>query len=919
MSDLTDVLEGRVRWAVLEGDCLEVLPRLPDSSVDCILTDPPYGWSFMGLDFDRALPDPRIWSECLRVLKPGGSAVVMSGSRLDCLWRVCRDIEEAGFELSQTGFVWCYRCVSEDTEVLTEDGWERYSKTIETKSVLCYNIDAGAFEFHKPRRSFVYENQHPAYRVRSDSTDQLLSRDHRCLVEREGKLSFETAASLALHSPAPVPILESLHDLPETIPDVELGTSIQKQDLLEALRRQVNGAQQDKQAKTEEANGETDRNGADHLRRLREEEVERTGSVEKNRLATNLFQQMPRHYARGRDETALGCGPLKPTEARMVGDRQASATRSDDWLKESGLEGRSDVLPQSRELQARQVRAVPAGVSTDGSEGRVCHGASATCCPGNQQAPVADRDRSPRQPRPAGQQPGESATLQEQSGTQTLREARGTKTTLASVEEVEYHGRMWCIEVPTGAFVARRNGRIFITGNSGFPKGSDLSKQADSRAFRSWLDSVDHGLTAAEVRQVASAAVGGCYGPEPPKREGQGGFANREGYLRQDGENVRPWQSAEQGAAGKLLSSLLSRHWHPLTDEQKRAAWAGYGEPDLERPPGVRVNAGEHPFASRRPNVLPGHGETVCWEGGDIGTPSLTAPATEAALALSGQFSKGKVKPCWEIILWARKPISEKTELDNVLRWGVGGVNCGAGMIPFAGNVDQVEVTAGIARLADSNRDGRCEARPYQGQGASVTTGIVGGEGRYPPNLLVTDQALSEEGSRFFDIERWSQEHGFTEDGWAEAAEAGILQIAKASKSERHAGLPMPKGEVEYGARPCDWEKANWKGNNHPCLKPVKLFAYLAALLCPAGSVILDPFCGSGTTGVAAVQGGWPFVGVDLSEEYCTISRARILYAEREGEEKQRQQRDEQARKEREAEEKRRQEQPALALEAAGG
>lgn len=68
---------------VLIGDALERLKELESNSVDCLVTDPPYGYSFMGKDWDRAVPDMAIWKECLRVLKPGSFAFIMSAPRLD--------------------------------------------------------------------------------------------------------------------------------------------------------------------------------------------------------------------------------------------------------------------------------------------------------------------------------------------------------------------------------------------------------------------------------------------------------------------------------------------------------------------------------------------------------------------------------------------------------------------------------------------------------------------------------------------------------------------------------------------------------------------------------------------------------------------------------------------------------------------
>jgi len=66
------------------------------------------------------------------------------------------------------------------------------------------------------------------------------------------------------------------------------------------------------------------------------------------------------------------------------------------------------------------------------------------------------------------------------------------------------------------------------------------------------------------------------------------------------------------------------------------------------------------------------------------------------------------------------------------------------------------------------------------------------------------------------------------------------------------------------------------KGNNHPTVKPIDLMRYLIRLVCPVGSVVLDPFMGSGTTGKAALEEGMEFIGIEQSEEYMDISKKRL-------------------------------------------
>ena len=87
-------------------------------------------------------------------------------------------------------------------------------------------------------------------------------------------------------------------------------------------------------------------------------------------------------------------------------------------------------------------------------------------------------------------------------------------------------------------------------------------------------------------------------------------------------------------------------------------------------------------------------------------------------------------------------------------------------------------------------------------------------------------------------------------------------------------------GEVEtahqkYFYAPRATRKEKGKYNNHPTVKPINLMAYLIKIYSPVNSTVLDPFCGSGSTGVAAIRESRNFVGVDLSSDYTEIARER--------------------------------------------
>ena len=90
---------------IITGDCRDELPKLPDASVDAIVTDPPYGLSFMGKSWDYDVPAVEIWRECLRVLKPGGHLLAFAGTRTQ--HRMAVNIEDAGFEIRDM-IAWVY-------------------------------------------------------------------------------------------------------------------------------------------------------------------------------------------------------------------------------------------------------------------------------------------------------------------------------------------------------------------------------------------------------------------------------------------------------------------------------------------------------------------------------------------------------------------------------------------------------------------------------------------------------------------------------------------------------------------------------------------------------------------------------------------------------------------------------------------
>ena len=115
---------------LINGDSAEVLKTLKDNSIDLLATDPPYGIEFMGKSWDKVLPPKNIWEECYRVLKPGSFIAVMSSPRSDVLYRMIKDLEDAGFDMSFSPLLWTYHTgfpkASDTSKMIDKRGGDKY-------------------------------------------------------------------------------------------------------------------------------------------------------------------------------------------------------------------------------------------------------------------------------------------------------------------------------------------------------------------------------------------------------------------------------------------------------------------------------------------------------------------------------------------------------------------------------------------------------------------------------------------------------------------------------------------------------------------------------------------------------------------------------------------------------------------------
>ena len=263
---------------------------------------------------------------------------------------------------------------------------------------------------------------------------------------------------------------------------------------------------------------------------------------------------------------------------------------------------------------------------------------------------------------------------------------------------------------------------------------------------------------------------------------------------------------------------------------------------------------------------------------------------------------KTALKPAFEPIIVARKPC-EGTCVDNVMKYGVGALNIGECKI----GDDKIEYYPTDLKNAHGNKLGNGAYTPKD-----TSKDIISYNGRYPANVILTyDDDDFEEVCGGFPITNPTKKHdgdgqsldtrgmgwGFKrmscelEDNGGSAAR--YFYCAKASKRDRDEGLCNEKQIVSDG-RKKEIDNPYLRGktpksNTHPTVKPTDLMQYLVRLVAPKGSVILDPFNGSGSTGKAVMyenkdrQKDYCYIGIDLSEDYLAISKARIEFASGKG------------------------------------
>jgi len=214
------------------------------------------------------------------------------------------------------------------------------------------------------------------------------------------------------------------------------------------------------------------------------------------------------------------------------------------------------------------------------------------------------------------------------------------------------------------------------------------------------------------------------------------------------------------------------------------------------------------------------------------------------------------LKPAYEPIVMVRKPLAEKTIAANVLKYGTGALNIDATRIGTE--------TIPINKLEKWSGFGQ-EKKPNYTPTQSV--------GRWPANLLLDEGAAQKLDEQVGDTgNKWKKNYGEQYADEARQYGGGTFGGGGYKGNSTYADSGGP-------SRFFYTQKANKKEKtegSHPTQKPIELMRYLVRLVTPPDGIILDPFMGSGSTGVAALLEGFSFVGIEREEEYVKIAEHRL-------------------------------------------
>lgn len=446
-------------WVVHEGDCLDLIPaHVEPGSVDAVVCDPPYSLDLFDNDWDRHANFQQWcegWArECHAALKPGGHLLAFGATRT--FHRLAAGIEDAGFEIRDC-LSWMYACLTEDTEVLTADGWKLGIDVEEGELVATWDSESEAIALASVEAKFRRAYSGPMVRFRNADTDQVLTPNHRVfhsLWERTQVDGVRTGDWTDWQVDE-ADYINRWQRMRLPLAGFCDGPGVGGDDYAALLGWVWTEGGFDPEGcavriyQSATANPDHTSEIDALLSRLdvpyRRYERERTYHPASGEARP--FTEVCWYFSGDMAHRVQSDLPDKSPTFDLLWRLSLSERRA---LWDAAMKGDGHTSPEKQAFYSKPVAHLEwaqALLATIGQRGRIGL-------------------RSPESGRVGGQvgvTPRSSTELQRRH----LRDS-----------EVQYEGDVWCIKVPSGAFVARRAGKVFITGNSGFPKARSVLKPA---------------------------------------------------------------------------------------------------------------------------------------------------------------------------------------------------------------------------------------------------------------------------------------------------------------------------------------------------------------------------------------------------------------------------------------------------------
>lgn len=819
--------------AVFHGDCAVVLKGFADDSFDSVCTDPPYelttgkkggsgeaslnldspagrsristGGGFMGKHWDSTgiAFNPALWAEVLRVLKPGGHLVAFGGTRT--YHRMAVAIEDAGFEIRDS-LHWIYGCLPADTEVLTEYGWKPGIDITTGESVAQWDAETGHITLAPVQETFRAPWDGSMRVLRNADTDQVLTPNHRVWLRRKhhirtgvrewGSWEVMPAENIGTGIPVRLPVAGE-HDGPGIGGEdyaallgwvwTEGGFDLSGHGV-RIYQSSVNASKVTEIATLMDRSGPHKR--YDHQRKYKYVSGEREYTAVtwffSGELAKKVRADLP------------GKRPAYSLLWRMTQDEKRAFLRAAMLGDGTGWGTKSAQFYQKYEDDLIWFQTL---LALTGRAGKV----------------------TMRSNRPGGQ-----VSLRKRDTTELQ------QPHLKRAHDEDYLGEVWCIRMPTGAFVARRNGKVFITGNSGFPKSLDVSKAIDKAAGaeREVVGSKSAGQSSlqrvARVEQGYRENLTACTPEEIPVTVPATPAAARwDGWGTALKPAHEPIILARKPLTGTVAANVLEHGTGGLNITGCRVStsdtWEASGK---QSAPGSSYSgsadgslnisvSSAHEDGRWPPNILLSH------------SPGCTFTGTRKVHSRPWDISGNEPSAVTDIVYAKRKRVPWKSHgdadgMETVTSWA-----CTEGC-----PVSELDRQSGGSVTTQVSAD-----RPLKRQDNEVYGKGLG-------SILASNTHSDSGGaSRFFPQFSWSPEYDFP-----------YLYNAKAARKER----------------------PSVDGISHVTVKPLALMRWLTRLVTPPGGICLDLFAGTGVTGQACLDEGFRCVLIEREADYVKLIRARM-------------------------------------------